>query len=196
MHPNSQMLFEKYAKSLFTPGLRVLEVGPDAFPSSYRKIVNNDAIQWETIDTYESDKLTHRATRLVQVRLPPPRQQLRHRPVRAGDRAREEDLAWMPGLSRVCKKGGLVVTINPVSWPFTNTPLTAGDLSRRNPWRALRRFGADDEAGGERKPDGPARGRDAVFPVQTDGEGADRQETQLSLHHLADRRYHLHRDQA
>lgn len=30
---------------------------------------------------------------------------------------------WMKELSRVCKAGGTVITINPVSWPYQEAPI-------------------------------------------------------------------------
>jgi hypothetical protein len=50
MHLNSRLIFEKHAKPLFRDGMRVLEIGPDGFPSTYRRIVGNDTIAWENID--------------------------------------------------------------------------------------------------------------------------------------------------
>ena len=40
MHANSKLIFEKYATSYFPPGTRVLEIGPDGFPSAYRSKVD------------------------------------------------------------------------------------------------------------------------------------------------------------
>ena len=30
---------------------------------------------------------------------------------------------WLPELARVCKAGGLVITISPVSWPYHEAPI-------------------------------------------------------------------------
>lgn len=44
MHTNSKLIFKKHALSYFNSNTRVLEFGPDSFPSTYQKIVNNDPI--------------------------------------------------------------------------------------------------------------------------------------------------------
>ena len=35
MHTNSKLLFQKRAREFFRPGMRILEIGPDQFPSTY-----------------------------------------------------------------------------------------------------------------------------------------------------------------
>ena len=44
MHPNSKFLFEKYARGYFQPNMRILEIGPDGFPSTYRTMVSDDSL--------------------------------------------------------------------------------------------------------------------------------------------------------
>src|SRR5258706_3393896 len=61
MHLNSELLFAKSAKDYFRPGIRVLEIGPDGFPSAYRRTVSDASITWDTIDLHESPALTYRA---------------------------------------------------------------------------------------------------------------------------------------
>jgi hypothetical protein len=52
VHPNSQLLFQKYALEHFQPELRVLEIGPDGFPSSYRRIIGDRTAEWDTLDLF------------------------------------------------------------------------------------------------------------------------------------------------
>ena len=59
MHANSKLIFEKYATSYFPPGTRVLEIGPDGFPSAYRSKVNRGSLSWDTLDIYKHPSLTH-----------------------------------------------------------------------------------------------------------------------------------------
>jgi hypothetical protein len=59
MHENSILLFKKYALPLLGHGMKVLEIGPDTFPSSYRKLVTAAAMAWETLDIYDSPQLTY-----------------------------------------------------------------------------------------------------------------------------------------
>lgn len=39
MHLNSQLIFRRFAAPLFKDGQRVLEIGPDSNPSTYRSEV-------------------------------------------------------------------------------------------------------------------------------------------------------------
>ena len=43
MHQNSILIFRKYLLRFFTDGWRVLELGPDGDPSTYRREVTNHA---------------------------------------------------------------------------------------------------------------------------------------------------------
>ena len=123
MHRNSKLLFEKYAREHFRPGSRVLEIGPDQDPSTYQRIVGADAAAWDTLDfASRSDvPLTYRT--IDENRFPVPdaeydivfaAQVIEH--VRKIWR-------WVPELARVCRPGGLVIIINPVSWHFHESPV-------------------------------------------------------------------------
>jgi len=52
-------LFEKRARRYFTPGISVLEIGPDGVPSTYEKIVNDNSITWHTLDIRNNTSLTY-----------------------------------------------------------------------------------------------------------------------------------------
>jgi len=121
MHLNSKLLFEKHALPHFHDGMKVLEIGPDAFPSSYRRMVDNPAIEWDTIDMYESKDLTFRNVDEYTF------------PIQSG----QYDLVlsaqviehvkkiwdWLPEVARVCRPGGTIVTINPVSFRYHEAPV-------------------------------------------------------------------------
>ena len=62
MHTNSRLLFEKYARSYFQKGMRVLEIGPDGFPSAYRRVVDDGSMSWDTLDVFQEPRLTYVAT--------------------------------------------------------------------------------------------------------------------------------------
>ena len=62
MHPNSILLFTKYAMPYFRPGIRVLEIGPDDFPSAYCRTVTQTTIAWDTLDMTADSRLTYRST--------------------------------------------------------------------------------------------------------------------------------------
>ena len=121
MHLNSRLLFEKHAKPLFRSGMRVLEIRPDGFPSSYQQLVANAMITWETLDLYSSDDLTYVATDEYTFPISDDTfdivlsgQVLEH--VR-------KIWTWTKELARVCKEGGVVITINPVSHPYHEAPV-------------------------------------------------------------------------
>jgi SAM-dependent methyltransferase len=123
MHKNSRRLFEAYAKSFFTPESRVLEIGPDREPSTYRTLVGRPTAAWDTLDAFPRTdvSLTYLAESEYEFPVPDDTydvvfsaQVIEH--VRKIWR-------WMPELARVCRPGGVVVTINPVSWHYHESPV-------------------------------------------------------------------------
>ncbi|HEU4451926.1 MAG TPA: methyltransferase domain-containing protein, partial [Longimicrobium sp.] len=115
-------LFEKYGRQHFRPDARVLEIGPDREPSTYRSIVGPTAA-WDTLDfaSRTDVPLTYRTTddysfpiADAQYDIVFAAQVIEH--VRKIWR-------WMPELARVCRPGGLVIVINPVSWHFHESPV-------------------------------------------------------------------------
>jgi SAM-dependent methyltransferase len=120
MHPNTILLFQKYAREYFRPGLRVLEVGPD-HPSTLRGLVADASLRWETIDLYPHPDLTYTASSEYSFPVPDDTYDvvvatnvLEH--VR-------KIWVWIKELSRVCRPGGHVITVNPVSWPYHEIPI-------------------------------------------------------------------------
>ncbi|HEX6925496.1 MAG TPA: methyltransferase domain-containing protein [Longimicrobiaceae bacterium] len=122
MHKNSRLLFEKYARDFFLPEHRVLEIGPDREPSTYRTIVG-PTLAWDTLDfaSRADVPLTYRTTDEYSFPVPDgaydvvfAAQVIEH--VRKIWR-------WMPELARVCAPGGLVIVINPVSWHYHESPV-------------------------------------------------------------------------
>jgi SAM-dependent methyltransferase len=122
MHENSRLIFNAYARQHFGPGQRVLEIGPDGFPSTYQKQVGDlPNLVWDTLDLIPSDKLTY------------PNSDPYHFPV--ADKFYDVVLAgqviehvpkvwiWVHELERVCRPGGTVVIIGPVSWPYHEAPV-------------------------------------------------------------------------
>jgi SAM-dependent methyltransferase len=120
VHTNSKLLFEKYARPYFKPGVRVLEIGPDGFPSAYRSMVDRPGITWETLDVFQDPRLTHVATSEYQYPLESDMYDI----VVSGQVIEHvrKTWVWMREVSRVCKAGGIVITINPVSWPYHEAP--------------------------------------------------------------------------
>lgn len=121
MHPNSLLLFTRYAKPMFERGMRVLEVGPNDVPSYYQQAVADETIRWETIDMHPSDRLTY----VARTEYSFPIENNTFDIVFSGQVIEHvrKIWTWMRELSRVCKPGGLVITINPVNWPFHENPV-------------------------------------------------------------------------
>jgi SAM-dependent methyltransferase len=121
MHPNSVLLFQKHAAGLFGGGQRVLEIGPDRLPSTYQEIVGAGCSAWDTIDIVPYEGLTYVARSEY------------HFPI--GDNSYDIVLSaqviehvrkpwlWIHEVVRVCRRGGRVVTINPVSWHYHEAPV-------------------------------------------------------------------------
>jgi SAM-dependent methyltransferase len=126
VHENSGLLFERYALEYFAPEASVLEIGPDGFPSTYRQLVGDRTGAWDSVDLGGGPELTYIAEAEYLFPIPDGRydvvlsgQVLEHVP---------RIWRWLPEVARVCRPGGIVITINPVSWPFHKSP--------RDCWRA------------------------------------------------------------
>jgi SAM-dependent methyltransferase len=121
MHLNSELLFARYAKGYFRPGMRVLEIGPDGFPSAYRKSINDSSIGWDTLDLHENPQLTHRARSPYEFPIPDATYDI----AVSGQVIEHVGRiwVWIREVARVVKPGGMVITINPVSWPYHRFPI-------------------------------------------------------------------------
>jgi SAM-dependent methyltransferase len=130
MHPNSLKLFEKYALEYFQPKttLKILEISPDGFPSSCFKSVisrySDVKLAWETLglsNTEFSSQYTYQTDEGYTYPVPDDSfdiicsaNVIEHIPM---------IWLWMKELRRICKPGGYVITVNPVSWPFHEAPV-------------------------------------------------------------------------
>jgi SAM-dependent methyltransferase len=120
VHGNTRRLFKKYAKSYFQPNLRVLEVGPGAPPSPIQVMVGDSSIRWETVGIDKSCPSTYVGTEysypiesdVVDIVLATNVMEHVRKP-----------WVWIKELARICKPGGYVITINPVSWPYHEYPI-------------------------------------------------------------------------
>jgi SAM-dependent methyltransferase len=128
MHENSRLLFERYAKQYFATGKRVLEIGPEEGGSAYKKLIGDLSPVWDTLDIWRADeKLTYIATDEYSFPIPDNSYDI----VLSGQVLEHvrKIWVWMREVARVCKVGGIVVTINPVSWPYHEAPFDC--------WRAF-----------------------------------------------------------
>ena len=121
MHTNSKLLFTTHARHLFRQDSQVLEIGPDGFPSSFRKLIEKETAQWDTLDIFENPQLTYANSPENKFPIPDNRydvvlaaQVIEH--VR-------RPWVWLKEVARVCKPGGHVVLVCPVSWPYHAAPL-------------------------------------------------------------------------
>jgi SAM-dependent methyltransferase len=121
MHQNCILLFQKYALQYFTPGMKVLEIGPDDSPSSLQRLV--PIVTWDTVDLVEfkDAKLTYRA----QDEYTFPISNNEYDIVVSANVIEHvrKPWIWMKEVTRVTKPRGKVVTINPVSWPYHLAPI-------------------------------------------------------------------------
>lgn len=124
MHRNCELIFRKYAMQHFRPNMRVLEIGPNGFPTRFQTLVNDPSIKWETIDVADAPNsagLTYKSTDGYTFPIADDRfdvvisaNVIEH--VRTVWR-------WMREVARVCKPGGMVITLNPVNWPYHEAPV-------------------------------------------------------------------------
>lgn len=120
MHDNSQRMFERYAKSYFAPGMRVLEIGTTLDTSTYRRAVRDSSVTWETLELVRLAGVTHVPTDKYHYPLPDDHYDV----VVSGNVAEHVPRIWdwMAELRRIVKPGGLIITIAPVSWPYHDAP--------------------------------------------------------------------------
>lgn len=126
MHENSKLLFARHALPLFTAATKVLEVGPDGVPSTYctmaRHALGTRApAVWDTVDLAARPGMTHAARSDYEFPIANGAYDL----VLSGQVLEhvKKPWRWLPEVARVCRPGGHVVTINPVSWPYHEAPV-------------------------------------------------------------------------
>jgi SAM-dependent methyltransferase len=121
MHTNSKLLFQAYARDFFRKESLVLEIGPDAFPSSYRRLIENETAQWDTLDIYKNPQLTYSSSEENRF----PISDGTYDVVLAGNVIEHvrRPWQWLKEVGRVCKQGGHVIIITPVSWAFHAAPV-------------------------------------------------------------------------
>jgi SAM-dependent methyltransferase len=121
MHTNSRLLFETYALPSFRPGMRILEIGPESFPSTCQRLTQHLAPEWHTLDVSENPLLTYPASREYSFDIPDESYDV----VISANVIEhvKKPWRWIPELARVARHGGLVITVNPVSWIYHEAPV-------------------------------------------------------------------------
>ena len=120
MHENTLLLFERYARPYFEPGVRVLEVGPDR-ASRLQGAMIDVPMEWETVDIADRPHVTYVASSEYSFPIPDNRYDVVIA-VNVLEHVRKIWL-WIQELARVCRTGGVVITISPVSWPYHAYPI-------------------------------------------------------------------------
>jgi SAM-dependent methyltransferase len=121
MHCNSKLLFKTYAPDYFKKESQVLEIGPDAFPSSYRKLIENETARWDTLDIFENPKLTYSNSPENKFLIPDNKYDV----VLAANVLEhvKKPWVWLKEVGRVCAPGGHLILVTPVSWPYHPAPV-------------------------------------------------------------------------
>jgi SAM-dependent methyltransferase len=126
MHENSKLMFVRHALPLFAAGSRVLEIGPDGMPSTYERLVRealgaSGPSAWHTVDLASRPGTTFAARDEYTF----PIADAEYDVVLSGQVLEHvrKPWRWLPELARVCRRGGNVVTISPVSWPYHEAPI-------------------------------------------------------------------------
>lgn len=123
MHINSIEIFKKYALSYIQKGDSILEIGPDTTPSSYQKLLSRDDLKWETMDfSCRGDvNLNH----LMEDPYNFPIQSESYDIILAGQVCEHVGKLWrwFSELNRICKKGGKIIIITPITHRYHLAPV-------------------------------------------------------------------------
>lgn len=134
MHRNSELIFSRYGLPYLRAGHRVLEIGPDASPSTYQRL-STSPLEWQTADLVQSAdgggrRLFGRGTQrdvtyLMENAYEVPVPDAQFDVVLSGQVIEHvrRVWVWMAELARICRPGGYVITIGPLSWPFHEAPV-------------------------------------------------------------------------
>ena len=120
MHLNSKLLIQKYALPYFDDNLKVLEIGPDNFPSSIQQLIPK-SVTWDTLNIFDDKRLTYPNSPEYSF---PISENTYDIVISANVIEHVKKIwKWVPELARVVKVGGLVITVNPVSWNYHEDPV-------------------------------------------------------------------------
>ncbi len=124
MHRNCELIFRKHAASYIRPGVRVLEIGPNGHPTRFQTIVADPSITWETIDLADAPNAAALTYRSPDGYTFPIDDGVFDVVISANVIEHVRKVwTWMREVARVCKPGGLVITLNPVNWPYHEAPV-------------------------------------------------------------------------
>lgn len=120
MHRNSILLFEQYVAPLLGSDTKVLEIGPNRIPSDYRELTPSVPV-WHTLDIRDHQDVTYPNAGEYDFPIPDGAYDV----VLSGQVMEhvKKIWLWIGELERVCKPGGYVAIISPVSWPYHEAPV-------------------------------------------------------------------------
>jgi len=120
MHLNSKLLIQKYGLPYFKKGSKVLEIGPDKFPSTVQEMMGQK-VEWHTLNIFNDERLTFPKSDEYSF----PIQDNTYDIVISANVIEHvrKPWIWLPELVRVTKPGGTVITVNPVSWVYHEDPV-------------------------------------------------------------------------
>jgi SAM-dependent methyltransferase len=126
MHLNTELLFRKYALSYFKDGMKILEIGGSGI-TNFCKIVNNPTITWHTldIDLAKTEPVIENDHIISMNEYSYPVDNETYDIVLSGNVIEhvKKIWKWSKELHRILKKNGILITVNPVSWPFHEAPV-------------------------------------------------------------------------
>ena len=129
MHLNSELLFKKYARVIFKPGIKILEIGPFDNPSAYKKIVNDISIEWHTLNLENKTlvEMGNKDSLTILTNDPynyPIKDNTYDIVVSANVMEHVSDIfLWYKELKRIIKNDSYIITVMPLSWPYHEAPV-------------------------------------------------------------------------
>lgn len=133
MHLNSELLFKKYALNYFKDNMKVLEIGANELPTWYSKTVDKPSIDWYTLDIKThwdtldigngKDEMSRQIISNYEYNYPI--DDNTYDIVFSGQVMEhvKNIWKWMDEIKRITKKGGLIIVILPISWPYHVAPM-------------------------------------------------------------------------
>jgi len=129
MHLNSILIFEKYGLKYFSNSIKILEIGPSGYPSIYCQLVEKlSTVEWHTLDI--SSEFIEGGEQnpnhiISSSEYNYPIGENTYDIVIAGQVMEhvKKTWVWLRELKRITKKDGMIILINPVSWPYHEAPV-------------------------------------------------------------------------
>lgn len=114
-------MFERHAAPFIHERADVLEIGPDTIPSTYRCHTPAAIASWHTLDFERNEPLTY----TIEDGYSFPIEDDSYDVVISGQVIEHvpKPWRWLPEVARVTRRGGTVITVAPVTWPYHEAPV-------------------------------------------------------------------------